>query len=198
MSITVFKRTGIMNKIFKFKALFTLGVFYFLQVFYSSSVMAQNANELKHMKRQNDSTLSFDGKSYFKALRKAGLSSSEASAAVRNLKSETDTINAVEKLKNKISKNTESSGFSANQLSHLQQTVGEWKIRMVIRFGPGKKVPRPPPVHVTFLMARHLNARIPILVLKMVHLMDGWVEQGSTLLFMIIAVWGSILMQWEL
>jgi hypothetical protein len=64
---------------------------------------------------------------------------------VRNLKSETDTINAVEKLKNKMSKNTESSGFvQPINCLHLQQTVGEWKIRMVIRFGPGKKVPRPP------------------------------------------------------
>lgn len=117
MSLTIIQRAGSMNKIFKFRVLITLGVISILQGYYSSAVMAQNANELKHMKRQNDSTLLFDGKSYFKALRKAGLSSSEASIVVRNLKAETDTINAVKKLKNKMSKNTGSSGFFSQSVT---------------------------------------------------------------------------------
>ena len=117
MSLAVIKRTGSMNNRYKFKTLFTLGVFYFLQGFYSPLVMAQNAIELRHMKRQSDSTFLFDHKSYIKELRKAGFSSSEASLIVSNLKAETDSINAVKKGKNNKSKLSGSSLFFSQSIA---------------------------------------------------------------------------------
>lgn len=76
---------------------------------------AQNANELKFMKYEKDSTLLFDTKSYLRELKKSGIPSSQAALIVKNLKAEIDALNQL-----KINKNLKS--FSFNSSSNNNST----------------------------------------------------------------------------